>query len=261
LAYFVQNLTVFDMISSYLMLFLTLAFVASFEKKEKVSKIKDLNFGVFSLIFISFLASFSFFVLLPAVSSASVISSLKADSTQRKIELERFAINLSPLGRKQIRQFFAENFSSRIIRTQKIEKEDLVEVEFLTKELQKNIQENPLDFRSYYLIGNILTISSQPDNLEKGEEILRKAIELWPNNQKAYWVLAQNLLLQKRFDEAISLAQKAVDLEPKLKDSHLILIQILKITQRYDLIEEATKRALSIDPGWESEIQQILSTS
>jgi len=261
LAYFVQNLTVFDMISSYLMLFLTLAFVASFEKKEKVSKVKDLNFGVFSLIFISFLASFSFFVLLPTVSSASVISSLKADSTQRKIELERFTINLSPLGRKQIRQFFAENFSSRIIRTQKIEKEDLVEVEFLTKELQKNIQENPLDFRSYYLIGNILTISSQPDNLKKGEEILRKAIELWPNNQKAYWALAQNLLLQKRFDEAISLAQKAVDLEPKLKDSHLILIQILKITQRYDLIEEATKRALSIDPGWESEIQQILSTS
>ena len=258
-AYFVQNLTVFDMVSSYLMFFLTLSFVACLEKKERVLKEKRPNSLLISIIFILFFSFFLEFVIFPAISSTSVISAITLPPfSEKRIALYKRTLEISPLGRTQIRQFFAEHSISNFEKAIFSQKEVKEEFEFLEKELRKSILENKLDFRSYLQLGQLLNVFSRIDSgkIYQAEEILKKAIELWPKNQRGYWALAQNYLYQGRAQEAVFLAQKALDLEKNLEISHAVLIQVLIFSGQKDLAREKFEEAIKINPAWENNLKK-----
>jgi hypothetical protein len=296
LAYFVQNLTVFDMVSSYLMLFLSLAFVSSFEKREKEKReLKSPPKILVVLFFILFSLSFFYFIFRPLKSSWLVIktqpreelvshlekdverkddvilvkvASFKDQTIVRKylipqsrIELYEKSLRASPLGKYQIRDFFAKTtleflFSPAVsvVSLEEIKKE----LDFVIGELEKTTKENPLDLRSYLKLGELYNFYSQidPEKIKKGEEVLNKALSLSPKNQQVFWHLAQNMIFQNKIDIAIDLAKKAIDLEPNLKESHLIFIRILKVLKKEDLLKSAKEKALSLHPEWEKEIEE-----
>jgi O-antigen ligase len=267
IAYFVQNLTVFDMVSSFMVFFLCLAFVASLEKnsqKELEKKeVKKLNPGYLFFVLVLFLFSFYKFVWLPTKTDNYVILAIKERvGTQKRLEYFKKALSTSPLGKFQIRQFFAENEMANLD-FKNLNDNVKKEIEFLIEELKKNTKESPLDFRSFLRLGEIynLYVLFDPAKIKEGEEILRKAIEISPGNQQGYWSLAQNLIYQGRIDEAISLVQRAVDLEPKLKNSHLILIRVLKIAGKEDLAKQRFEEAIKINPSWEEDLRKILNGS
>jgi O-antigen ligase len=260
-AYFIQNLTVFDMVSSYLMLFLTIAFVASLERKKEKIEVRKTNFYLISILSALFLVSVIYFVILPVVASTSVISALNTKPfTKERFELEKKAIYSSPIGRFQIRQFFTENLISTYGRNPTWGKEVKEEFDFLVGEMEKNVKECNLDFRSYLELGQLLNLYARidPTKIGEAERVLRKAIEVSPHNQRGYWQLTQTMLFKGDFNEAIALAQKAVDLEKNLETSHAILIQVLKIAGKKDLLRQKYEEAININPAWERDLQRFL---
>jgi len=243
--------------------FLSLAFVASFEKEFEKREIKKLNPFYLIFVLILFFVSFYEFVILPVLTDGYVILAIREKvGTPERLKYFQKTLSTSPLGKFQIRQFFAENEMANF-NFKDLNENVKREIEFLIEELKKSTKESPLDFRSFLRLGDLYNLYAFFDStkLKEGEEILKRAIEISPKNQQGYWSLAQNLVYQGRFDEAIFLAQRAVELEPKFKNSHLILIKVLKIAGKEDLAKQKFEEAIKINPNWEEDLRKILEGS
>ncbi|MFH1401762.1 MAG: O-antigen ligase family protein [Parcubacteria group bacterium] len=267
ISYFIQNLTVFDMINSYLMFFLVLAFVGSIsQNRENSSQIeKPVNIPLTAVILILFIFSFSISVIKSAKTDNYIIKALgfPAGSLER-LDLYKETLQASSIGKYQIRDFFAQ---STIELIQGKAPEEIStggakdELDFIIQELENTTKESPMDYRAYLKLGqvyNFYTVATNISKLSNAEMTLKRAIELSPKNQQGYWALAQTQIYQGKIDESFSSAEKALNLEPKLKTSHLIVIQIAKIAGNQTLAEEKAKNALEINPAWEPDIKSIL---
>jgi tetratricopeptide (TPR) repeat protein len=273
ISYFVQNLTVFDMVNSYLMFFLVLGFIASLAAPESAGfggqeslaspKVGSLKKLLIVIILILFCFSFFKFVIQPLQADALVIKAIRSSDSTERVSLYKKTLDTSSLGKYQIREFFADTAIDfiRSEAAQEISLNDLkLELDFIKEELEKSTKESPLDFRAYLKLGRIYNIYGRidPSKIPQAETVLEKAIELSPTNQQAYWELAQTRLYQGKFDEALSLAKRAVDLEPRVINSHLMLVQIAKISGNKELAEKKAEEAIKINPAWEPEFKKIL---
>ena len=272
IGYSIQNLTVFDMISSYLMFFLVLGFVASVAvPREELIPQKNISVKPwFSLIFlILFAFSFFYFVIQPLKTSYYTVASLgvPAASSAGRLDLYKKALASSPLGKYQIREFFGQT-TLELAQSEQVAEQVPVEnfkeeLDFVIEELEKSITESPLDFRAYLKLGqlynaylrlgqlyNAYAVLLDPTKMSGAERVLGRAIEVSPTNQQGYWSLAQTRIYQGRPDEALSLAEKAVALEPNLFQSHLIVVRIAQIMGDNELTQRKIKEAIEINPAW-----------
>ncbi len=268
-AYFVQNLTVFDMVNSYMLFFLVLGFVASLDAKESSAssnREKPVNSGMALLVLLFFAFPFFNFVVRSAQASAEVITALSHSlGTQERLESYQKTLKLSPLGKYQIRDFFSQSTSEDLeSATSNVSLEGLEkEMSFIVSELEKSIKESPLDFRSYLKLGQFYdyfyVVSKDVFSLSRAEEVLNKAISISPTNQQGYWALAQTKIYQNKLDEAFSLSEKALNLDPESSQSNLIIIQVAKFMGDEELVQQKVDEALKINPSWETSINDILS--
>ncbi|KPJ56994.1 hypothetical protein AMJ49_03055 [Parcubacteria bacterium DG_74_2] len=263
ISYSVQNLTVFDMVSSYMMLFLSLGFIASFERKRGVSEeTKRINPAYLILILVFFLFSFLSFVILPTIADSYTIFAIQSSPwSDQRLSLYKKVLVISPLGKFQIREFFTESALQSLISEREFNEKVKAELDFLAQELEKSVKECPVNFRSYLKLGQLYNLYSVFDStkISEAERVSKKAIELSPANQQAYWTLAQNMLYQGKFEEAFSLVEKAVELEPNLERSHAILIEIARILGDFELAEKKIQEAIKINPEWENDLRKILT--
>ena len=259
ISYSVQNLTVFDMVSSYMMFFLILGFIA---RKEGVLdfEIKTVSFIYLILIFIIFSLSFFKFVIFPFKTDTSTIFAIRAKPfSEERLSLYEKTLSFSPVGRHQIREFFVESTLSAKISGEIPQENIKREFDFLTRELEKSVKECPLNFRAYLKLGQLYNVYSRydPSKIQEAEGAFKKAIEVSPANQQGYWNLAQTKIYQGKFEEALSLTEKAVGLEPHLERSHLIAIEIARIMGDFELMEKKIKEAIEINPEWEKDLRSI----
>ncbi len=269
IAYFVQNLTVFDMINSYMMWFVLLAFVAAVtsqgeaaqvRREERVSPLKT---SLISIILIAFCFSFFNFAIQPLRADADVIRAITAPSSSQRVALYEKTLKTSPLGKYQIRGFFADK-SVSFIRSKSAKSVPLSdlkrEMDFITGELEKSIKESPLDYKFYLKLGQAYNLYGRVDRsrLARAETVLERAIELGPKNPQGYWALAQTRLYQGKVDEALSLAEKSVDLEPRIINSQLIVVQIAEIKGDKKLAERKAEEAIKINPSWAPQFKKML---
>jgi len=263
ISYSVQNLTVFDMVSSYMMFFLILGFISSMARQEifeTEGKPVNLFLGFLGTLFlILFSISFTKFVLFPLQTDFYIISALRAKPfSEERLSLYKKSLTLSPVGRYQVREFFTDTSLGSL--SDEAKKEGVLEeFEFLAQELEKSVQESPLNFRSSLKLGQLYNVywRFDPAKLQDAERILEKTIELSPANQQAYFALAQTRLYQRRPQEALVLAEKAVELEPRLIRSHMIAIEIAKIIGDFELAEKKIKEAIAINSAWEKNLRGI----
>lgn len=272
IAYFFQNLTVFDMVSSLLMFFLILGFIgsiASERKKDFEKKTFPANPFIVLIAFIIFCVSFFNFVVQPLRADNYTVTALRSSSPEERISLYKKTLAISPLGRKEIREAF--NQYAMMLSQQELiqtvpENYQKMELNFAVGAMKENIKEQPLLYTSYLALGRLYNIYGRfdPLNFDLSEEILKKAIEIGPDNQQGYWALAQTELFKNRPEEAMSLAKKAIDLEPKAQRSHLVAIQIAQIIARVtgntSFVEERVIEALKINPAWQPDIEPILKS-
>lgn len=260
IAYSIQNLTVFDMVSSYLMFFLVLGFVASVTaSREMPTPARIISPKPwFSFVFlILFILTFFYFIIQPLKTSYFTTAALRVPpASEKRLDLYKEALKSSPLGKYQIREFFGQT-TLQVAQSETVKKlpaENFKkELDFVIEELEKSVAESSLDFRSYLRLGqlyNSYAVLINPMKLSEAERILKEAIEISPTNQQGYWSLAQNRLYQERPEEALSLAEKAVALEPNLLQSHLIVVRIAEIMQDDELTERKIREAIEINPVW-----------
>jgi O-antigen ligase len=263
IAYFTQNLFVFDMPTSYLMFFLVLGFVASVTAGKENLDNNIISTGapqgiIAAVLIILFIFTFNNFVLKPRASGSGVIQVLVARDGEAKQEAYNKALHSSPMGIYQTRAHLAVDLSSRIQR----EEVPQWEAELLLSELKKSVKASPLDYYSYLILGTIYNdYGAAFQNTEavlRSEEILKKAIEIAPRKQAGYWELAKNQAMLNNPEEAIRYAQKAVDLEPRYEYSHIFLLNILNIFDKTELLEQKTREAIQVLPGIAPKVEQFL---
>jgi O-antigen ligase len=260
ISYFMQNLTVFDTPTSYLMFFLVLSFLASFnEKKESqnLPKIKPTKIVLTIAVLILFGFSFNYFAIRPAETAFFATKlSIQSASPEERMSFYKKAISKSLVGKYQLREYYAGNVDKWISKNTTSSQE----IEFILNELEKTLKESPYDFYSRIVLARLYNHQgvNDKDKLARAEEILNEAIKLSPANLYSYWYLAETKILQGEYQEALSLAQKAIEIEPRIPSSHLLALKIAKLIGNKDLIEKKVEEITILFPNFATEVKSIL---
>jgi len=275
LVYFWQNLWAFDMISSYVMFFLTLAFIYYLTSTpqptlalEKIkTKPRTIFFSWPSIIFLIFLTILFFcFGNLQSLRAARLITlGSAASSVEQSMSFFEKALQTSAMAKFETPERMSSKLEQLIIRATSSEgQQSLIRGFELTEDEFKNtLQTNQQDFRLYLSLGkhylNFYQLTNDATKLNLAEEALLKAKELSPLNQQVYWWLARLRVLQGRPDEALIFSNQAIDLEPNFLTSHLMAITIAILTHNNNLVIQQIQRALEVNPLWEEQIKQFLT--
>ena len=112
-AHFTQNLTVFDMPASFLMLFFVIGFSGSLassdeEQDDKIQK-KRISPVVVILCVVLFMFSFTYFVRKPTLAGQGVVQTLISQTHDQRMQAYEQALHSSPTGIYQIRNHLAGN--------------------------------------------------------------------------------------------------------------------------------------------------------
>ena len=269
ISYSIQNLTVFDMVSSYLMFFLVLGFVASSHTITRTDFVnfapRDAKFS-FSIgaVLILFAFSFFWFVIQPLKTDYYVIAALKAPpASQERLNYYQKSLETSSLGKYQIREFFgqttldfAQSEKVREFSAENFKKE----IDFVTEELEKSIKESALDLRSYLKLGQLYNIYASLLDQKKileAERVLTKALEISPTNQQVYFTFAQTRFVQGRDEEALGFLEKAKDLEPQFFGARWYLLRGYRLTGKYTLALSELKELESLGFDWQQNLETL----
>ncbi len=273
LVYFLQDIWVFDMVSSYLMFFLSLAFVnflilssndnAEIQPSQEKKRISFSPFFGALLIIASLLAVY-FGNIQPARASRYTVSAM-AGSLENSLPLFQKAINLSPMSIFEVPEQFAKKMSSFVF-DEKQNKEVLKNgFELAAEEVKKSIEKNPEDYRLYLLLGryynDFFYLTQDVKQLESAEKYLTKAIELSPKNQQTYWSLAQTKIYQGKIPEGVDLIKKTVDLEPRYGQAHWFLALAYGMNSQFDLASAQVKIAEKNGYNWKgnsNDLQKVI---
>ena len=265
--YFVQNMLVFDMINSYMMFFLSLAFInfliyptpVSLPEKKTISK--SWQWGIGSIVIILIIPALWFGNIQPAQSGIYIAQMvnpyLKIEESQ---VLFQKALD-APMLKYEPREQFAKRVAEAL-NDPKQNKEALQNsLELAIVEMEKSTEKNPLGFRPHLFLGKIYLdfyyLFKDQEKLNLAEKTLQKAIELSPKNQQGYWNLAQVRVYQGRHKEAIDLLQKAIDLEPRLGQSHWYLVLAYQNAGQYQLAKGKLKEAEEAGYNWRTNLGDL----
>lgn len=249
IAYFAQNLLVFDMINTYLVFFLALAFINFLLQKENAGSEEkpDGRKGV-NPVFASAIIIITAFVfwagnLQPIIANHNLIKTIAAQNTEDMTIFFEKALD-TWMEKYEPREYFVQKVSQITQEPESESERAAMEALFnLTEaEMEKSVRENPLDFRPHLFLGELYLksyrSSGNQEKLVKAEETLKKAIELSPTNQQGYWNLAEVRLATGNINETINLLQQALALEPRLGHSHWYLAMAYNLAGEYELAKE-----------------------
>lgn len=267
--YFAQNIWVFDMISTYLMFFLSLAFVSFLINSSNPSPSPELALEPkrFSPLLGSFLIILAlgllyFGNLQPARASQMIIKGLVLEPGQAIGFFEK-ALKTSPMAQLEAPEQLARRATDLLYGSNTdrflLEKAAALSV----GELEKIIVTNPQDFRFFLLLGRFYNDwynqGKDPAKLDLADKVLTEAIKLSVENQQGYWALAQTRLFQGRNKEAVELLQKAVDMEPRYGPSHWYLALSYKVIGEEKLAGQKVQDAEAAGYNWKNSLNDLKS--
>jgi len=255
IAYFLQNLALFDQVNSYVVFFSSLGFVVSttFDQPPlKMSSFKIHDTSFFTKICVTGIICFLFFVfysytLLPYLQVRRYVGVTKeraADVITQRSDSFLYPITFA---QGDIRNIFANTFLTPNVLGSR-------EFDFFSDKILHALEEwvklHPRDPRLYIKLIEAYNERAKRDvsfSL-RAEELGRKALVVAPKRQELYFQLAYTLVTQGRGEEAIDLAKRAVDLSPSVGKSHYVLGVILSLSgkQYWREGEEAIDRGLAL---------------
>jgi len=222
-AYFFQNLWVFDTISTYLIFFLSLAFVNFLIYPSKESVGRKAGFWPVSagavLIFLTILAFY--FGGIQPLRASKLIGKGPIRPPEEFIPAFEKAFEIFPLAGIEGSMYLSCGISG-LAEKEDQDKELIYQgFELAEKHLKKAIMQNPSDCRLQLILGEhynaFYELSGEKEKLALAQEYLEKALDLSPNLQKTYFALSQTSFLQGEQEKALKLLEKAKELEPRYK--------------------------------------------
>ena len=232
IAYFIQNLLVFDMINTYLVFFLALGFISFLIEKPKDLRVETTRKSINPILAIAIIAAVSYMLwwgnIKPIIANYYILKSVGTQYIDQVVIFFQKSLS-SSMNKYESREYFAQ----RVIRSTRQSVDEnvlpffLKAIDMAEAEMEKSIQDNPLDFRHYLFLGELYVNSyyfgKNPEELARAQAVLERAIELSPTNQQGYWQLAEIKTAQGKVGEAIPLLEKAVELEPRIGRAHWYL--------------------------------------
>ena len=102
--------------------------------------------------------------------------------------------------------------------------------EMAIAEYKKSVREHPLDARHWLYLGQLYNLGARynKEYIQEAGKVLHKALELSPQRQQIYFELARVHVYLKEYDQAIELLKQAVILDPQVKESRQNLESVLK---------------------------------
>ncbi|PIU15339.1 hypothetical protein COT20_01840 [bacterium (Candidatus Gribaldobacteria) CG08_land_8_20_14_0_20_39_15] len=259
-AYFIQNLTVFDMPVSLLMFVIILSFGSFFVSQpsqilsQETFEPNKRKWPVV-IVAIVFLISFSYYVIQPARTGTLILKAIQSPNLPQRLQYAQEALDVSPLGRYQVRDFFTEQFSMDIQRNLKdiTENEEVKKwvkniFDFLVAQLEKSKQESPLDYSATLRLAQTYNLYTYFDfsKADLAEKYSQEAVALSPNNPQSYWSLAQAQFYSGKNSEALAAAEKAVELEPKWFFSWRLAVQVARGSGDEEKVQQLSQQALDL---------------
>ncbi len=265
-AYFIQNLTVFDMISSYMLLFVMLSFAASLAPEREITDDFESSRPVTIPLIIAslmLLITGSYFIISPYRANLNASIVIKDPIFYPRIEYYEKAFK-GPIGRNATTFSFAEKL---IINDQKVglekeEKEIVIErMKFMIERIEELIEGEPKLFKEHWIAGrmyneyynyHLLQEIMHGDPAQKSElieeakevnlrarELITKAIEISPRNQQGYWDMAQ--------------------VEVNAGNIHIFLGEIELATKKFEEAFLLTEKAVELEPrNLEAQIKMLM---
>ncbi len=267
LVYFAQNLWVFDMISSYMIFFLSLAFI-NFLISPKQQYVESAISGkkntieplLGAILIIVTIFTFYFGNIRPAIASNYIIQGI-ASKLENSITAFQQAIKTSPISIFEATEQFSRKITGVAFDSGQDKNIVINGFETAAEELKKAIEKNPQDFRFYLVLGkhynDFYQFGRDAAKLEIADFYLKAAIEISPQNQQAYWSLAQTRLFQGREEEAVELMQKSVDLDPQFSNSHWYLALTYRALGKNELALEEVKKSEETGRDWRLNMEDL----
>ncbi len=241
LAYFIQNMFVFDTLNSEIMIFLILGFIAFLgmddvlnnhqlqqSGNKRLPQVK--NYTLFPLVFLLVIfIIFAYQFNVKAVQANKLVfkqlalRQVAGDTyDQRVVDTIKEAIDLSPIGRFETRQQLA-NYLMALIKGRKVDNVILAPLaELAIGELKKSIEEEPQNVRHYLYLATVYNAAFKinPEYPKEAVKLITAALPLSPSRPQMYSERCQAYMNQDLYDEAIVDCQKSLDLSPNVMESH-----------------------------------------
>ncbi|MDA2935990.1 O-antigen ligase family protein, partial [Patescibacteria group bacterium AH-259-L05] len=261
LAYFVQNLFVFDTPAPLIVFYFSLGLVYFITQRSDLQvEVRPQKRGRFPLPVLIFLiivflplAIYKFNVE-PFQQSRLAIRGVHTSKVdlksgfhwyQKALEKESF---VNPEIRVQLAKTVSEQYAQKNPDTQTV----VAMTEFAISEHKKNVEEHPLDVRHYLYLGQLHNLGTRykPDYFEDAERVLQKALELSPSRQQTYFELARIEIIRRNYDKAIELLEKTVKLDTEVKESQFNLSVAYLADGQLEKGIEAAERAWELNYRW-----------
>jgi len=265
IVYFFQNLFVFDMINTYLMFFLCLAFIAFLIQKqtaEKEIRLRSVNPVLGSIIVIVMVSCLWLGNIKPMIANRNIIKTVAAQEVEQTLDTFPKSLD-SWMNKYEAREHFTQKMTKSVYQSISEEKREAFQKAFDLAEIEaeRSMEENSLDFRPTLFLGELYVssyrFSGQEEKLVRAEEVLERAIQLSPTNQQGYWYLAETKIAQGKIEETINLLQKAVELEPGLGNSHWYLAMTYRIAGQYQLAKEEIMAIAETGFNWQGNLENL----
>ncbi len=264
-AHFLQNIFVFDVLSTYIILFLVFASVVinnfennEIENQEIQHKKSEFNILIFAIVFILIFFSNYIFNVKPIqanIKGVEALISARMNQENKAVEIFQNAINMKTYQTPELRQKLGDNIIS-YNKTQnnlsKIEVHNNFKIAI--KELENNIKDHKYDVQNYMYLAAILNKAAQYDlnYLNQVIDWCEKALVLSPTRPQIYFEMGQAEASRKNFDKAIEYFEKGVALNPDTIESHWNLLTIYIIAGQDENVEKEKNLMLSKNYDFES---------
>jgi len=262
IAYFVQNIFLFDEISSYILFIAVIGFLISVSeskqeeddlRQERVKKYIVSAFCVALAMLILYSLYFYNYIPYRQGKDIQLARGGQKDFVKSQLIKSFYPYNFAqPAIRGYITDFYYMD------RPYIFENDDFkMLADAVSDSIQEVIIHNSFDPRSYIRQYQILDVMGghKPELYKESEKAIRKAMELAPNRQELWHNLALSFARQNRFDEAIAISRKTKDLNSSVGRAHFFLAFLLSAESleknRAEIIFELDK-VNELDPALES---------
>jgi O-antigen ligase/tetratricopeptide (TPR) repeat protein len=248
IAYFIQNLFVFDNFNTYVIFFALLAYLNSRPVSPPPVHSPAGFWSKIGLVaapgFLVMLPIIYFFNIRPALQAKGIIDSLRATTSKENPVQETLANFQKTLAYKTMGDAEALEQFLRVaaqLTVQQFPREQKMPfVEAAAAAGEQYLKQVPEDIRLHIFMGNLYNRSAGLDIqfLERGREHILAAINLSPSRQELYPLLAENYFMSRQFEEAFAAMIKAVDLERNNANLYGVLGRMAALVERDDIVDK-----------------------
>lgn len=243
-AYTFQNMAVFDNVTSSLLWFVLVGYVA-YRVADHVQALPVIKAPVLEKKFhvpaaiavVLLLWGVAWYVnAAPLAKNRALLQAAIPQATpEQNLELFKAAIAVnSPIGEQELREQLIQ-FAARVQQSQVTPETKAAFAALALEEMQKQASSSPQDARFPFFLGMLYQVMGN-----KGEAIsaYEKAVELSPNKQSMLYQLGKAYLDAGRIPEGVSQFKKAFELAPQNEEARNIYAAIAIQAQQFSLADE-----------------------